>query len=170
MERQRHRRMESILTDQLNSLIMHHRAQQLLNTYTRYVDSKNFEAMASIAHPEIELVRSTAGTSHGREAFVDLYRSFASSDVVTSQHMTTNLEVTEQQDGTLAVAARFVAITTHPEAGARYTWGRYEDEMVEYEGKLVFKAKRIQITRTALISEDMLAPEHASSFDQIAKA
>lgn len=158
------------MTDHLNSLVAHHRAQQLLNTYTRYVDAKNFEAMESIAHPEIELFRSTAGTSYGREAFVELYRNFASSDVVTSQHMTTNLEVTEHEDGTLAAAARFVAITTHPEAGARYTWGRYEDEMVEYEGNLVFKAKRIHITRTALIPENMLAPEHASSFDQIAKA
>lgn len=158
------------MSDQMKSLLQHHQAQQLMNTYTTYVDAKNYEAMESIAHPDIELVRNTAGTSRGSDAFVDLYRNFAASDVLTSQHMTTNLQVTEQADGSLAVSARFLAITTHPESGARYTWGRYDDEMAEYNGKWVFTAKRINITRTALIPEDMLAPVDASTFDKITQA
>lgn len=157
------------MSDQMTSLLHHHQAQQLMNTYTTYVDAKNYEAMASIAHPDIELVRNT-GTSHGSEAFVELYRNFAASDVLTSQHMTTNLQVTEQADGSLSVSARFLAITTHPEAGARYTWGRYDDEMAEYNGALVFTSKRITVTRTALIPEDMLAPQDASTFDRIPRA
>ena len=157
------------MSDQMKSLLQHHQAQQLMNTYTTYVDSKNYEAMASIAHPDIVLVRNS-GTEHGREAFVELYRSFAASDVLSSQHMATNIQVTEKADGSLAVTAPFLAITTHPEAGARYTWGRYEDDMAEHNGTLVFTAKRIRITRTALIPEDMLAPVDASTFDKISQA
>ena len=156
------------MSDQMKSLVQHHQAQQLMNTYTTYVDSKNYEAMESIAHPDIVLVRNS-GTEHGREAFIDLYRSFAASDVLSSQHMTTNIQVTEQADGTLTVAAPFLAITTHPGMGARYTWGRYEDDMAEHDGALVFTAKRINITRTALISEDMLEAEGTSTFETLSQ-
>lgn len=157
------------MSDQMKSLLQHHQAQQLMNTYTTYVDSKNYEAMESIAHPDIVLVRNS-GTEHGRDAFVDLYRSFAASDVLSSQHMTTNIQVTEQADGSLAVKAPFLAITTHPKLGARYTWGRYEDEMAEHNGTLVFTAKRIHITRTALIPEDMLEQQGSSTFETLSQA
>lgn len=157
------------MSDQMTSLLQHHQAQQLMNTYTAYVDSRNYEAMESIAHPDIVLVRNS-GTEHGRDSFVDLYRSFASSDVLSSQHMTTNIQVRDQADGSLAVTAPFLAITTHPDTGARYTWGRYEDEMAEHNGTLVFTAKRIRITRTALIPEEMLEPEGASTFETLSDA
>jgi ketosteroid isomerase-like protein len=156
----------SIFTDDV--LLRHFRAEQLLTTYTRLVDAKDVEGLAAIAHPNIVLTRR-GGTQHGREAFVDLYRQFAASDVIDSQHMTTNVAVTEQAGGTLSVTSRFLAITTHPD-GARMAWGRYDDDMVEHEGRLVFSAKRIEIVRVALAGEDMLAPVGAGSFGVVARA
>lgn len=154
------------MSDQMTTMLQHFQAHQLLTTYTQLVDAKNYEALGDIAHPEITLVRENVNeTSHTRDAFVDLYRSFAASDVISSQHMTTNLEVKELGDGSLSVTSRFVAITTHPE-GARMTWGSYDDEMAEHEGTFVLTAKRIAIKRTAMIGEDMLAPQDASSFAQ----
>jgi ketosteroid isomerase-like protein len=147
------------------SMLHHFVAQQLLTAYTRLVDAKDVEGLFAIAHPDIVLVRSSdAAPRAGREAFLDLYRDFARSDVQESQHMTTNVSALELGDGSLAVAACFLAITTHPD-GARATWGRYNDEIAERDGKWVFTAKRIQVTRTALIGEDMLAPFNASSFE-----
>lgn len=154
------------MADEMQSVLQHHRAQQLMNTYTKNVDTKNVAAMESIAHPDIELIRRE-GNQRGVEAFMNLYRDFSASDVMESQHMTTNLEVTEQADGSLAVKARFIAITTHPDAGARWTWGRYDDEMAEHNGSLVFTAKRITVIRTALVPEDMLAPLGTTSFAKI---
>ena len=152
------------MSDNLTAMLHHFRAQQLLTTYTRMVDAKNIEGLAAIVHPDIVLVRSAdAAPRAGREAFLDLYRDFARSDVQESQHMTTNVSATELDDGSLAVAACFLAITTHPD-GARATWGRYDDEIAEYDGSWVFTAKRINVTRTALVGEDMLASLNASSF------
>ena len=147
-------------------MMLHHfRAQRLLTAYTRLVDAKDVDGLREIAHPDIVLVRSADDAPRaGREAFLDLYRDFTDSDVQQSQHMTTNLSVTDLGGGTLGVAACFLAITTHPD-GARATWGRYNDEMAQREGQWVFTAKRIQVTRTALIGEDLLAPLNASSFD-----
>lgn len=154
----------------MTPMLHHFHAQQLLTNYTRLVDAKDVEGLAAIAHPDIVLVRSADGTPRkGREAFLDLYRNFADSDVQKSQHMTTNVSAVELDDGSLAVAARFLAITTHPD-GARATWGRYDDEIAELDGKWVFTAKRIRVTRTALIGEDMLAPLNASSFEPMPSA
>jgi len=151
-------------------MLHHFHAQQLLTAYTRLVDAKDVEGLAAITHPDIVLVRSAdAAPRAGREAFLDLYRDFARSDVQESQHMTTNVTAVELDGGSLAVAACFLAITTHPD-GARATWGRYNDEIAERDGKWVFTAKRIQVTRTALISEDMLAPLNASSFEPMPSA
>lgn len=147
------------------SMLHHFVAQQLLTAYTRLVDAKDVDGLSAIAHPDIVLVRSAdAEPRAGREAFLDLYRDFARSDVQESQHMTTNVTALEAGDGSLVVAACFLAITTHPD-GARATWGRYNDEIAQREGQWVFTAKRIQVTRTALIGQDMLAPFNASSFE-----
>jgi ketosteroid isomerase-like protein len=152
------------MPDNSTAMLHHFRAHQLLAAYTRLVDAKDVEGLATIAHPDIVLVRSADDSPRqGREAFLDLYRDFARSDVQESQHTTTNLSATELDDGSLAVASRFLAITTHPD-GARFTWGRYDDEIAERDGTWVFTAKRIRVTRTALVGEDMLAPLNASSF------
>lgn len=144
-------------------------AQELMTAYTMLVDAQDFEGIGKIAHPEImlDLVNDNTVT-HTREAFVDLYRSFAASDTISSQHMTTNLKIAELDDGSISMKAPFVAITTHPD-GARFTWGRYNDEIREHDGQWVFTAKRITITRTAILGEDMLVGEDAGSFSQFAE-
>jgi ketosteroid isomerase-like protein len=147
-------------------MLDHFRAQQLLNNYTRMVDDRDLDGLALIAHPDIVLVRSVDGERRGREAFLDLYRDFASSEVQDSQHMTTNLEVGAAGGGAVSMRSCFLAITTHPE-GARMTWGRYDDEMAEHDGAWVLTAKRISVTRTALIDEGMLAPLQSSSFGRL---
>lgn len=150
------------------SMQQHFRGQKVLDAYTRLVDAKDLDGLAHISHPDIILVRSAdgGGERQGRESFLDLYRDFSASDVQASQHMTNNVEVEPRADGSLSVRARFVAITTHPD-GARMTWGRYDDEIAELEGTWVLTAKRIAVTRTAMIGEHMLAPVAASSFDPI---
>ncbi len=147
-------------------MLDHFRAQQLLNNYTRMVDDRDLDGLALIAHPDIVLVRSADGERRGREAFLDLYRDFASSEVQDSQHMTTNLEVGAAGGGAVSMRSCFMAITTHPE-GARMTWGRYDDEMAEHGGAWVLTAKRIRVTRTALVDEGMLAPLQSSSFGRL---
>jgi ketosteroid isomerase-like protein len=147
-------------------LLDHFHAQQLLNSYTRMVDARDLDGLAGIAHPDIVLVRSLDGERRGREAFLDLYRDFAASEVQDSQHMTTNLEVSAIGGGAVSMKSCFLAITTHPE-GARMTWGRYDDEMAEHEGAWVLTAKRIVVTRTAVVGADMLAPLQASSFGSL---
>lgn len=158
------------MSDNSAAMLRYFRAYQLLTTYTRMVDARDVEGLATIAHPDIVLVRSADRTPReGREAFLDLYRNFAQSDVQESQHMTTNLSATEMDDGSLAVAACFLAVTTHPD-GVRATWGRYDDEIAERDSQWVFTAKRIRVTRTALIGEGMLAPLNASSFEPMPRS
>ncbi|MFH5821852.1 nuclear transport factor 2 family protein [Georgenia sp. AZ-5] len=156
----------STLTD---DVLLHHLAHQLLHTYARLVDAQDLDGLATITHPDVVLTRHD-GTREGREAFLDLYRQFAASDVHRSQHMVTNVVATRGADGVVHVASTFLAFTEHDAGGARLTWGRYDDDMVEHEGRWVFAAKRIRIARTVLVDEAMLAPLTLDSFGPIARA
>lgn len=149
-------------TDTLAELLLQHEAQGVLHTYTRLVDNKDLDGLAAIAHPDVVLERAD-GRREGRAHFVDLYRQFAASDVLDSQHMVTNVTARRLDSGTVRVDAAFLAITTHPD-GARLTWGRYEDDLALLEGRLVLAAKRIRVVRTALMDEAMLAPVNRDSF------
>ncbi|MGB6245674.1 nuclear transport factor 2 family protein [Gordonia sp. (in: high G+C Gram-positive bacteria)] len=138
-------------------------ATSLLYEYQALVDEKDVDGLAQIIHPDVELSRRD-GTSFGREAFLDLYRRFAASDVQLAQHMATNIVATPTGDDTVDVRSTFLAITTHAAGGARQIWGRYHDTMAPHRGRWVLTAKRIAVVRTALFAEDMLGPTDIDSF------
>ncbi|MCF8608170.1 nuclear transport factor 2 family protein [Gordonia sp. HY442] len=138
-------------------------ATSLLCEYQALVDAKDIDGLAQIVHPDVELTRR-GGTSHGSEAFLDLYRRFAASDVRDAQHMATNVMATTNDDDTVDVRSTFIAITTHEAGGARQIWGRYHDTMAWHGGRWVLTAKRIAVVRTALFDETMLAPVDIDTF------
>lgn len=149
--------------DGLADLFRQRAAEELLHRYQWLVDHKDLEGLAGIVHPDVELTRQD-GTRYGAGPFLDLYRRFAASDVVTSHHNAMNTSVRELPQGALGVRSTFLAITTHAGGEARFVWGRYDDEMVVHEDRWVYRAKRIAIGRTAFIDEGMLAPLHMDSF------
>ena len=138
-------------------------AESLLHEYQALVDSKDLDGLALIVHPDVELTRQD-GSRHGADRFLDLYRAFKDSDVDVAQHMGTNVVVTPGEDGVVRVDSCFLAITTHRSGGARFVWGRYSDDMVVHVGRWKLRAKRIAVTRTAVLGEDFLAPVDRDSF------
>lgn len=151
-------------TTELNQLVLQHEAEQLLYAYQDRVDHKDLTGLEEVFHPDAVLERQD-GPRNGRDAVIDLYRAFAASDVKNAQHNGYNVRVSETDtEGVLRVDSCFLAITTHESGGARYVWGRYRDDMVQYEGRWVYLVKRILIGRTLLIGEDQLAPLARDSF------
>ncbi|MGC5256126.1 nuclear transport factor 2 family protein [Gordonia sp. DT218] len=147
---------------------IHHAAAGLLYEYQALVDAKDIDGLARIVRQDVELTRQD-GTTRGREAFLDLYRRFAASDVLVAQHMATNVVATVNADGSVDVRSAFLAITTHAAGGARQIWGRYHDTMVRDGERWILTAKRIAVVRTALFDEAMLAPVAIDSFGAIAR-
>lgn len=154
--------------DPSDPVAIHYAATSLLFEYQALVDAKDIDGLARIVHPDVELTRQD-GTTHGSEAFLDLYRRFSASDVLNAQHMGSNVVATPNDDGTVDVRSTFVAITTHEAGGARQIWGRYHDTMVQMGGRWVLTAKRIAVVRTALIDESMLAPVQIDTFGRMPK-
>ncbi|MBM7365841.1 nuclear transport factor 2 family protein [Gordonia hydrophobica] len=155
-----------VLSDHTDPMTIHFAAAELLYEYQSLVDAKDLAGLAQIIHPDIELTRHD-GTQWGSEAFLDLYRRFAASDVENAQHMATNIVAKANDDGTVDVRSAFVAITTHTAGGARQIWGRYHDTMVHSGERWILTAKRIAVVRTALFGEAMLAPVAIDSFGSV---
>lgn len=152
--------------DPTDPVTISYAATSLLNEYQALVDARDIDGLAQIVHPDVELTRHD-GTTHGSEAFLDLYRRFAASDVRDAQHMATNVVATTNDDGSVDVRSTFIAITTHASGGARQIWGRYHDTMARHGGRWVLTAKRIAVARTALLDESMLAPVDIDTFGVI---
>lgn len=138
-------------------------AANLMYRYQALVDAKDVEALGALATDDIELSRAQ-GDGRGREAFQDLYRAFAASDVDVAQHMITNLLVTPLGEERYQVDATFWVVTTHAAGGARQVWGRYRNDIVEVGGEWRLAAKRIRVARVALVPEESLLPRDHSSF------
>ena len=118
--------------DPSDPVAIHYAATNLLYEYQALVDAKDIDGLARIIHPDVELTRHD-GTQHGSEAFLDLYRRFAASDVRVAQHMASNVLARDNGDGTVDVRSAFIAITTHEAGGARQVWGRYRDTVARYD-------------------------------------
>ena len=138
-------------------------AANLMYRYQALVDAKDVDGLGALATDDVELSRAQ-GDARGREAFTDLYRAFAASDVDVAQHMVTNLLVTPLGGERYQVEATFWVITTHESGGARQIWGRYRDDIVEVDGEWRLAAKRIRVARVALVPEESLLPRDHSSF------
>ena len=154
--------------DLSDTVAINHAATSLLYEYQSLVDAKDIDGLARIIHPDVELTRYD-GTKRGSEAFLDLYRRFAASDVRIAQHMATNVVATSNGDGTVDVHSAFLAITTHDSGGARQIWGRYHDTTTQHAGRWILTAKRIAVVRTAIFAEAMLAPVDIDTFGVIAR-
>lgn len=152
--------------DELDELLVHHAGAKLLTEYQGLVDAKDIDGLAGIVHPDVSLTRHD-GTVHGAQAFLDLYRRFAASDVQTSHHMGTNVAVMPGPDGTATVDSKFLALTTHATGEARMIWGTYRDEIARHEGRWVLTAKTIAITKMAVLDESHLAPGGIDSFGKV---
>lgn len=149
--------------DVLRRLEARRTGQQVLHRYQRLVDAKDIGGLGALVTDDV-LLRRQDGDRHGREKFLDLYRRFAESDVVTAQHMASNVEVTEIGGDALQVDSCFLAITTHESGEARLMWGRYSDDVVRSGGHWLIAAKRITLVRTAFIEESALAAPSMDSF------
>jgi ketosteroid isomerase-like protein len=138
------------------------RAGDLLYAYAAAIDSLNAPAVGDLVAEDVKLDRGHE-TIAGRAAVVRFYQGFAESGVQTSQHMITNVRVTGGEGGFTAYAA-FLALATG-DFGARVTWGRYEDEVVADDAnRLWIQVKRIQVTRSAVVPETLLAAVGAPAF------
>lgn len=148
----------------LRSLVLQHEGEALVRRYQRLVDAKDIEALADIITDDVIIDRVQDGERRGREAFLDLYRRFAASDVEVAQHMVTNVEVAQEQPDTAKVDSCFLALTTHGSGEARAIWGRYHDGMVHDGSRWLLSAKRISVVRTAFIEPSALASPLMDSF------
>ncbi|WP_114424364.1 nuclear transport factor 2 family protein [Nocardioides houyundeii] len=152
--------------DLLRSLVLQREGERLLHTYQRLVDARDVQGLADLVTDDVLLSRQ-GEEQRGREAFVDLYRRFAASDVDVAQHMATNVEVTELGtggEGPVRIDSCFWVITTHRSGEARQVWGRYSDDMVRVDGRWLLSAKRIALVRTAFVEPSALAPADMTSF------
>lgn len=138
-------------------------AADLMYRYQALVDAKDVEALGDLVTDDVELVRAQ-GDGRGREAFLDLYREFAASDVQLAQHMLTNLRVSPLEGDRHQVDACFWVITTHATGEARQVWGRYRNDVVQVDGEWRLAAKRISITGIAVVPPEALLPTGTTSF------
>lgn len=158
-------------TELLRTLELRCAGEDVLHRYQRHVDARDLDALAALVTDDVVLERR-GEESRGREAFLDLYRRFAGSDVVTAQHMATNVQVEElpagppagTDDERLRVDSCFLAITTHGSGEARWMWGRYRDDVVLRGGRWLLAAKRIALVRTAVVEESALVSPEVDSF------
>ncbi|MFO7191080.1 nuclear transport factor 2 family protein [Thermocrispum sp.] len=147
----------------LKRLEVFHAAAELMHRYQALVDAKDVDGLACLVTDDVELVR-VQGNRKGREAFLDLYREFAASDVELAQHMLTNLQVSPLGGERYQVDACFWVITTHRTGEARQVWGRYRNDIVQADGEWRIAAKRISVTGIAIVPEDALVPADVTSF------
>jgi ketosteroid isomerase-like protein len=138
-------------------------AADLMHRYQALVDAKDVDGLAALVTDDVELVR-VQGNRKGREAFLDLYRDFAASDVELAQHMLTNLRVSPLEGGRYQVDACFWVITTHRTGEARQVWGRYRNDIVRVDGRWRFAAKRISVGGIAVVPPDALLSADVTSF------
>ena len=78
--------------------------------------------------------------------------------------MATNVLFTELDAGRFRVDSSFLALTTHGTGEARMIWGRYIDEMVEQDGRMLLAAKEIKVSRTVVLGAEMTFDPTADSF------
>jgi hypothetical protein len=126
------------------------RAAQVLYAYARAVDEGDIEALRGLALEDVSLTRSD-GTKHGIEAFLDLYRAFAASQIQGSKHAVTNVQAFPEPDGSVRALAYFQATMFDPGAQARLVIGQYCDTLLEVGGQLRLSHKRITVERVVAI-------------------
>jgi hypothetical protein len=126
------------------------RAAQVLYAYARAVDEGDIEALRALALPDVFLTRPD-GTKQGIEVFLDLYRAFAASPVLGSQHAIANVQAFPEPDGDVRALSYFQATMFDPGSKTRLVIGQYSDSLREVDGQLRFSHKRITIERVVTI-------------------
>jgi uncharacterized protein (TIGR02246 family) len=121
------------------------RAAQLLYTYARAVDEGDLDTLAALTADDVQITR-VDGTRQGREAFLDVYRSFRDSPVEGSKHVVTNVQAFRNDDGLVTILAYFEA-TMFDADGTRKVIGEYRDSARDDGDALLYVHKRIQVQR-----------------------
>ncbi|MBY6412605.1 nuclear transport factor 2 family protein [Rhodococcus sp. BP-252] len=134
----------TIAFEGLVSADLAYRAQAALYSYAWAADSGDLDTLRDMALEDIAVTQSTQ-EKQGREAFLDIYRAFAASDTELSRHVVTNTVVTNEGDG-VRIDAYFEA-TLFTSGSTSRIFGRYSDSLVEVDGSLKLKHKRIFVDR-----------------------
>ena len=119
------------------------RAAQVLFAYATAVDDRDLDALARILVKDAALTRMD-GTRNGRDAVIEFYRTFwASTPVLASQHIVTNVQAFREDGGEIRANAYFAAVIVDADGGHTVI-GRYSDSIREESGEWRFSHKRIQ--------------------------
>ncbi|OZC53161.1 nuclear transport factor 2 family protein [Rhodococcus sp. RS1C4] len=121
-----------------------YRAQTTLTAYAWAADSGDLDTLRDLAVEDIAVTQTTQ-EKRGIENFLDIYRAFAASETEVSRHVVTNTLVTVEDDG-VRIDAYFEATLFDPGSTSRI-FGRYSDSLVEVDGDLKIKHKRIFVDR-----------------------
>lgn len=106
--------------------------------YARFVDAKDYDALAAMCSPDVRLVRP-GDERQGVGELVAAYRE-ALDSTLGSRHLLTNIAV-DVRDGIRARA--YFLVVYWSESWTRQIVGRYEDDLAWVDGQLVFVVKRI---------------------------
>jgi 3-phenylpropionate/cinnamic acid dioxygenase small subunit len=134
------------------------RAAQVLFTYAKAVDDRDLDALERILVEDAALTRMD-GTRNGRDAVIEFYRTFwASSPVLASQHMVTNVRAFREDAGAIRADAYFSAVSVDSDGG-HLVIGRYSDTIRDEAGEWRLAHKRIElVTKLALPPTPLVAP------------
>jgi SnoaL-like domain len=121
-----------------------YRAQAALYAYAWAADAGDLDTLGDLAIDDIAVTQSTQ-EKRGKEEFLDIYRAFAASETELSRHVVTNTLV-KHEEGGVRIDAYFEATLFNPDSTSRI-FGRYSDSLVEVEGQLKLKHKRIFVDR-----------------------
>ena len=126
------------------------RVGRLLFDYARAVDEHDLVALRELITDDVVITRID-GRHEGVEAFLDVYRNFAASEVDSSKHVVTNITVDAQDGGTYFARSYFEA-TMFVGDSTRRVFGQYADTVVEVDGVLKLAHKRITIERSVTLA------------------
>lgn len=126
------------------------RAAQVLYAYARAVDDGDLDTLARLAADDISITRAD-GTSHGRDAFLAVYRGFRDSDVLGSRHVVTNVQASREEGGLVRARAYFTATMFDP-VGTRIVIGQYADSLRDGDTGLLLVHKRIAVERVVTLA------------------
>lgn len=134
----------------------------------RYVEWPEFFTQAPCDYRVVSRENHDAGLpaplmgcySHGmvKDRVVMLVKGTLTTRNVYLRHYITNIRADEHPDGSVSASANFQVVQTDPEGNSSlYMVGRYEDEMVDQDGRLKLR-KRLVIVDSFSIDNMLAVP------------
>jgi hypothetical protein len=129
------------------------RAQNLYALYGWAVDYGDFDLLTSILAPDIRITRGDV-TYEGVDAFLDVYHRNWAADWSAGKHYISNVFASRDDDGCIRSRAYFQALFVRSDRTSLVV-GRYDDSLVEINGKLCILHKRIYVEGTTELPESI---------------